>query len=86
MEGRTDITSTRGSTAPDAYMALRADALALLARITEAIENHDTTPAGDDLHWGHVGDMALTRHDLQIISDRLFAEGEYAPENPIEKE
>jgi hypothetical protein len=64
-------------TALDAYMAHHAATLALLARITEHIANHDDTPA-DGLHWGDVGDIAETRKTLQELSDRLFSEGEYA--------
>lgn len=68
-------------TALDAYMAHHAAALALLARITEALANHDDAPVEDpdtDIDWGHVGDIAETRKALQEISDRLFSEGEYA--------
>ena len=67
-------------TALDAYMEAHAEALALIERIHEAIENHDDAPAPEQIHWGHVGDIAETRRMLQAISDRLFAEGEYAPE------
>lgn len=64
----------------DAYMAAHAEALALIERIHEAIENHDDAPAPEQIQWGHVGDMVETRRMLQAISDRLFNEGEYAPE------
>ena len=67
-------------TALDAYMAAHAEALALIERIHEAIENHDDSPAPEQIHWAHVGDMVETRRMLQAISDRLFFEGEYAPE------
>ena len=67
-------------TALDAYMEAHADALALIERIEVAIENHDDAPTPEQIHWGHVGDMVETRRMLQAISDRLFAEGEYAPE------
>ena len=67
-------------TALDAYMTAHADALALIERIHEAIENHDDAPTPEQIHWGHVGDIVETRRMLQAISDRLFAEGEYAPE------
>ena len=67
-------------TALDAYMAAHAEALALIERIQVAIENHDDAPAPEQIHWGHVGDITETRRMLQAISDRLFAEGEYAPE------
>ena len=72
------MTTTKNQrTALDAYMAHHATALALLARITVAIENHDDVPA-EGLHWGHVGDIAETERQLQEIADRLFTEGEYA--------
>lgn len=71
--------TTTKRTALEAYMAAHADALALIERIHEAIENHETADP-ETLHWGEVGDMVETRQMLQAISDRLFAEGEYAPE------
>ena len=67
-------------TALQAYMTAHADALALIERIHEAIENHDDAPAPEQITWSHVSDIAETRANLQAISDRLFAEGEYAPE------
>ena len=67
-------------TALDAYMAAHAEALALIERMQVAIENHDISPDPDALNWGHVGDIVETRRQLQAISDRLFSEGEYAPE------
>ena len=75
-------TRTRNTrTALDAYMAHHAAALTLLARITQHLANHDDAPVDDpdtDITWGHVGDIATTRRELQEISDRLFSEGEYA--------
>jgi hypothetical protein len=68
-------------TALDAYMGHHAATLALLARITEHLANHDDTPVEDPdsaIHWGHVGDIAETRKTLQELSDRLFSEGEHA--------
>jgi hypothetical protein len=72
--------TTTKPTALEAYMAAHAEALALIERIHEAVENHDDAPTPEQIHWGHVGDMVETRRMLQAISDRLFAEGEYAPE------
>jgi hypothetical protein len=74
------MTTQTKPTALDAYMAAHAEALALVERIHEAIENHGISPDPDAIHWGHVGDMVETRRQLQAISDRLFAEGEYAPQ------
>jgi len=68
-------------TALDAYMGHHAATLALLARITEAIANHDDASVEDpdtDIDWGHVGDIAETRKVLQELSDRIFNEGEHA--------
>lgn len=72
--------TTAKRTALDAYMAAHADALDLIERIHAAIENHDDAPAPEQINWGHVGDITETRRMLQAISDRLFLEGEYAPE------
>jgi hypothetical protein len=59
-----------------------AEAVALIERISAAIENHDFVAAEADegISWGTVGTMSATRRSLQEISDRLFAEGEYAPQ------
>jgi len=72
--------TTTKRTALDAYMENQTAALALIERIQVAIENHDTVPAPEQIHWGHVGDIVETRRELQAISDRLFLEGEYAPQ------
>jgi hypothetical protein len=72
--------ATTKRTALDAYMAAHAEALALSERIHDAIENHDTAPAPERIDWGHVEEMVDTRRALRAISDRLFSEGEYAPE------
>ena len=82
-DGATPMTTRPRDTrsALDAYMAHHAAALALLARITEALANHDDAPVEDpdtDITWGHVGDIAETRKVLQELSDRLFSEGEHA--------
>ena len=74
------MTTQTKPTALDAYMESQTAALALVERIHEAIENHDTDPIPEQIHWGHVGDMVETARMLQAISDRLFAEGEYAPQ------
>lgn len=60
-----------------AYMEHHQASLALLARISEHLANHDDAPA-DGIHWGHVGDASETRKTLQELADRLFNEGEYA--------
>ena len=81
--GATPMTTRPARRAPRSTptWAHHAAALALLARITEAIANHDDAPVEDpdtDINWGHVGDIAETRKALQELSDRLFSEGEYA--------
>ena len=81
--GATPMTTRPRDTrsALDAYMGHHAATLALLARITDAIANHDDAPVEDpdaDIDWGHVGDIAETRKALQELSDRLFSEGDYA--------
>jgi hypothetical protein len=67
-------------TALQAYMENQTAVLALVERIHEAIENHDTDPTPEAIHWGHVGDIAEIRSELQALSDRLFFEGEFAPQ------
>ena len=74
------MTTQNKPTALDAYIAAHAEALALIERIHEAIENHDDAPAPEQIHWGHVGDIGRLREMLQAVSDCLFNEGEYAPE------
>jgi len=74
-DGATPMTTK--PTALDAHMAHHAATLALLARITEHLANHDDAPA-EGVDWGHVGDIAATRGTLQELSDRLFSEGEHA--------
>jgi hypothetical protein len=53
------------------------EATALAYRMAEHLA-HDSWPEG--LNWGHVGDMAETVKGLRAVSDRMFAEGEYAPQ------
>ena len=73
------MTTMTTRTALDAYMDHRTAALALVERIHDAIENHDDADV-EGLNWGHVGDITETERQLQEIADRLFLEGEYAPE------
>lgn len=68
---------TTRRTAQEAYMAHHEASLALLARITEHLANHDDAPA-DAIGWGHVGSANDTRRALQALSDQLFGEGEYS--------
>ena len=66
-------------TALQAYMVESTAALALIERLHEALAEHDDASA-ETISWGDYAVMAETRRELQAISDRLFAEGEYAPE------
>ena len=74
------MTSTTSRTAHDAYVAHHTAALALLRRIGDALENDGAAPVPEEIDWGHVGDMAETERELQQLADRLFGEGEFAPE------
>jgi len=71
--------ATTNRTALAAYMENLTAAQTLALDILGALDNHDTAPA-EDINWSHVGDMAEIRKELQAISDRMFAKGEYAPE------
>ena len=54
----------------------------LLEAIEIAGRIHDRLADGiwpEGLRWGDVGDMAQTVRELRAVSDRLFAEGRYAP-------
>jgi hypothetical protein len=66
-------------TALDAYMENVTAAQTLALDILGVLDNHETADP-ETLNWGHVGDMVETRRMLQEIHDRLFREGEYAPE------
>jgi hypothetical protein len=39
-------------------------------------EHFNTNP--NEIHWGHVGDLADMAKNLHEIYDRAFQEGEYA--------
>jgi hypothetical protein len=58
------------TTATDAYVRNHAEALALLAEITEVVED---LPAPDfegfTPHWGHVGDLELLISRLRVARD-----------------
>lgn len=66
-----------GTSASEAFDRLLAEAIDISGRIALELANGQF-PAG--LHWGHVGDMAETVKGLRAVSDRMFAEGEHAPE------
>ena len=52
----------------------------LLARIEEAVAA-DFFKAEREKHWGDVGDLAYIEEQLQRITDQIYKEGEFAPEN-----
>jgi hypothetical protein len=49
----------------------------MLERLKALSDDHFNV-APDEVHWGHVGDVAETALQLRRITDRLFHEGEYA--------
>ena len=60
-----------------AFMARKAEIDDMLARLQTLSDEHfNANP--DDIHWGHVGDLADMATKLREISDRAFGEGEYA--------
>ncbi len=71
------VAATQRVNASHDYAELRQEAARLARRILAELDS-DTEPAG--VHWGHVGDMAEVRSDLRAVNDRLFGEGEHAPE------
>jgi len=73
--------TTTTETAAQAYERNLRAARELANRIADhltELELGNDRPA--DLHWGHVGDMAETVAGLRLVSDRMFGEGEHAPE------
>ena len=74
--------TTGTETAAQAYGRNLRVARELSDRIADHLaemELGNVRPAG--LHWGHVGDMSETVAGLRLVSDRMFGEGEHAPEN-----
>lgn len=60
-------TNVRHLTAEDAYIIRHAEALELLARLQEKVEN---MPAPDaTIHWGHVGDVGHIVEKLEELLD-----------------
>ena len=49
----------------------------MLARLQAlSLDHFEANP--DEIHWGHVGDLADISKNLREICDRVFQEGEYA--------
>lgn len=63
----------------DAYIARVAQIDAMLKRLQGACDDHFFNHP-DDIHWGHVGNVAGIEEALKHISDSVFKEGEHAPE------
>ena len=60
-----------------AFMARKAEIDAMLAYLQGLSDEHfEASP--DEIHWGHVGDLADISKNLREICDRAFQEGEYA--------
>jgi hypothetical protein len=60
------------------YRSRYLEALGLAESIAMAIKERSATGTEN---WGNVGDMAHLCEQLREIEDRLYAKGEYAPEN-----
>ena len=59
-----------------AFMTRKAEIDTMLARLQALSDEHfEANP--DDIHWGHVGDLADISKNLREICDRAFQEGEY---------
>ncbi|HIJ44185.1 MAG: hypothetical protein QF511_00740 [Rhodospirillales bacterium] len=68
---------TTNQTALDAFIARKAEIDEMLARIQGLSDDHfNVLP--DDVHWGHVGDLAHYAKQLRRITDSAFQEGEHA--------
>ena len=60
-----------------AFMTRKAEIDTMLARLQGLSDEHfEASP--DEIHWGHVGDLADISKNLREICDRAFQEGEYA--------
>lgn len=59
-----------------AFMARKAEIDTMLARL-QALSDEHFEASPDDIHWGHVGDLADMSKNLREICDRAFQEGEY---------
>ena len=60
-----------------AFLTRKAEINTMLARLQGLSDEHfEATP--DEIHWGHMGDLADISKNLREISDRAFQEGEYS--------
>jgi len=60
-----------------AFMTRKAEIDSMLARL-QALSDEHFEAIPDEIHWGHVGDLADMAKNLREICDRAFQEGEYA--------
>ena len=60
-----------------AFMTRKAEIDTMLARL-QALSDEHFEASPDEIHWGHVGDLADISKNLREICDRAFQEGEYA--------
>lgn len=74
------MNTNKKAQALDAYIAKVAQIDAMLKRLQGACDDHFFNHP-DEIHWGHVGNVAGIEEALRRISDSVFKEGEHAPEN-----
>ena len=60
-----------------AFLTRKAEIDTMLARL-QALSDEHFEASPDEIHWGHVGDLADISKNLREICDRAFQEGEYA--------
>jgi NTP pyrophosphatase (non-canonical NTP hydrolase) len=60
-----------------AFMTRKAEIDTMLARL-QALSDEHFEASPDEIHWGHVGDLADMAKNLREICDCAFQEGEYA--------
>ena len=59
------------------FMARKAEIDTMLTRLQALSDEHfEANP--EDIHWGHVGDLAHYASKLREITDSAFGEGEFA--------
>jgi len=70
----------RKQEALDSFIGHKARIDEILSRLQESSDDHfGNNP--DEIRWGDAGFLADIAAHLQHVSDRVFNEGEYAPEN-----
>lgn len=60
-----------------AFMTRKAEIDTMLTRL-QALSDEHFNASPDEVHWGHVGDLADMASKLREITDSAFGEGEYA--------